>query len=477
MQEKIVEKLKEMSIRYPNSAAYIVDETRISYSELIREAKTNGNILRKLVTGPVIVCGSKEVSMIKAIVACIFAGVTYVPVNYDTPVDRLRRIIELSGAKLIISDRPIAVAGIRSISFDDIPWLIDTCANLGEDIDVKPNELAYIIFTSGSTGVPKGVPISYKNLFNFIKWISDIVPLCDYKNVKVLNQASFSFDLSVADLFYSLCNGHTLVALNKDISKDYAGVLDCIKQVDVAVITPSLLKACLLDKNFNELNFPNLKCVYLCGEIFEKKTAIKMKKVFPKTHVLNAYGPTEATSAVSVIEIQDAMLEESILPVGKIGSFATEIDIINDEIVLKGDSVFSGYLGGIIGGHFIESGIHCYRTGDVGWIDSGKLYCNGRLDNQVKYMGYRIELGEIEAAILSLDKIDDCVVVAEQNDEGVVKKIKAFIIGDAEIEKIKESISSILPGYMIPKNIIKIDSIPLNQNCKADRRALLTLYK
>ena len=106
------------------------------------------------------------------------------------------------------------------------------------------NDIAYIIFTSGSTGDPKGVPISYSNLLNFIEWVNTLKPLSEYENINVLNQASFSFDLSVADIYYALSNGHTLVALDKDNQEDYNNIFKIISDnnVNVLVITPTFIK-------------------------------------------------------------------------------------------------------------------------------------------------------------------------------------------------------------------------------------------
>ena len=94
------------------------------------------------------------------------------------------------------------------------------------DIKDSNSDLVYMIFTSGSTGDPKGVPISKSNLSNFIDWISSLKPLDTYKDICVLNQASFSFDLSVADFYYSMCNGHTLIALEGDVQDNFDEILD-----------------------------------------------------------------------------------------------------------------------------------------------------------------------------------------------------------------------------------------------------------
>ena len=108
----------------------------------------------------------------------------------------------------------------------------------------------------------------------------------------------------------------------------------------------------MLEKDFNDRNFKSLKCIYFCGETLDVKLVKKLKDRFKGIKIINAYGPTEATSAVSGILIDDYMLNEDYLPVGRISTAATKIDIENDEIVLSGPSVFGGYIGDICGGYF-----------------------------------------------------------------------------------------------------------------------------
>ncbi len=335
------------------------------------------------------------------------------------------------------------------------------------------NDIAYIIFTSGSTGVPKGVPISYSNLDNFINWISNINPLSSYKDINVLNQASFSFDLSVADLYYSLMNGHTLIAFDNDIQSEYDKVFDLMKDIDVAVMTPTFIKLCLLNKDFNNINYPRFKCVYFCGEVLDKKTVSKLFNQFPNLRIINAYGPTEATSAVSSIEITKDMLDKyDILPVGNMNTNACNIEIIDDEIILSGKSVFNGYLGNITGGFFKENNKNFYKTGDIGFIKKNLLFCKGRIDNQVKYKGYRIELNDIENNIKEIDFVKDSAVIAKYNDEGIVKTIIAYVVTNLDNITIMNELKTKLPEYMLPKTIKIVDELPINCNCKIDRKAL-----
>ena len=438
----VLDKIAEAVNKYPLRAAYKAGGRSITFRELWEKANDSSQRLRKEGKGPVIIYDTKEIETFTAIVACLLAGRAYVPVNRTTPPDRM----------------------------EEITKTIQT-SETSEDI-------AYIIFTSGSTGKPKGVPISTANLDNFIQWISALEPLSEYTGCNVLNQASFSFDLSVADMYYSLCNGHSLI---EDTTVEYSEIVPLFKweKINVAMLTPTFIRLCMLDESFNRRECPELRCIYSCGELMDKKTAQKLFRRFPDLKLINAYGPTETTSAVSGIVITEAMLQsEQPLPVGDMRTNATNIVIDDGEIVLRGKSVSRGYLQGPTGGFFMEDGLQCYRTGDLGYISDGMLYCTGRRDSQVKYNGYRIELMDIENNIISIPGVQECAVIAKYTENNNVKTIKAFITAETaglEPAYIRDELGKKVPRYMVPRTIIVLDRLPVNRNGKIDRKALAEL--
>lgn len=470
----IVKKIKKAVEKNPNKIAYKVNNDSITYDELWSCAYNYAQFLKRQDNTPVIIYGHKDIYVVISILACLIANRTYVPVGLCTPLYRIKKIVNITKSTLIITDENISIDNVDCCSLKDLEKYKD---NAIKDCN---SDIAYMIFTSGSTGEPKGVPISKKNLNNFIDWICNLKPLDTYENINVLNQASFSFDLSVADFYYSICNGNTLIAYDSDTQEEYDKLFDLFKndKITVAVMTPTFMKLCLINDEFKEENYPDFKCVYFCGELLENKTVKLIFEKFPNLQIINAYGPTEATSAVSGILITKEILEkEELLPVGEVNTFATQIEIINDEIVLKGDSVFGGYLGDYIGGFYKERNVNCYRTGDIGFIKNNKLYCKGRLDNQIKFKGYRIELSDIEYNINQISGVKECAVVAKYNDNGVVKTVKAFVTVESgvDVEYIKNNLRSRIPGYMMPKTIKIIDKLPINQNGKIDRKVLSSI--
>ena len=466
----MLERLEDVFNKYYDRIAYKNNDSSITYSELWNSACKYADYLKRQGTSPVIIYGDKEIDMVVSIISCILAKRAYVPLGNCTPLSRLKKMIDITESSLIISNNKFDL-DIDSYKINELDIF------KSYEINKIENDIIYIIFTSGSTGEPKGVPINEDNLLNFIDWISSFYPLSSYEKINVLDQASFSFDLSVADFYYSLFNGHTLIAyLNNNCNNNLYNV-EFDRSVDYAVVTPTFIKLCLLNEDFNPNNYSRLKCIYFCGEQLTVSLVSRLWDRFPELIIINAYGPTEATSAVSAVVIKKEMLNDKLLPVGITDCFATDIEIVDDEIVLKGRSVFSGYLSGIIGGYYKEGNINCYKTGDLGYINDNMLYCNGRKDTQIKYKGYRIELGEIEYYINQINGVNDSCVIAKKDNNGDVKTLKAFIdINDTNLssDDIKNYLLEIIPNYMIPKTIV-FQKLPINNNGKVDRKALMNL--
>lgn len=456
-----------------NRIAYKINDLVLSYSELIDKATKYGELLKKQGTGPVVIYGHKDIDMFISVFACIYSCRAYIPIDLGTPFERICKIINYTKCDLILTNENISISDVEVNSLNELEKYQEY------PINKVVNDVAYIIFTSGSTGEPKGVPITYSNLLNFIEWISNLEPLKDYKNVNVMNQASFSFDLSVADIYYAVSNGHTLVALDKANQEDFNSIFEVIhsNKINVLVITPTFIKLCMVNKEFNALNFPFVKCIYFCGEQLEVNTAKTLLERFPDVNIINAYGPTEATSAVAAITITKDMLEGELLPCGEVGNFATDISIENEEIVLKGNSVFGGYLGGYIGGYYKDGKTDCFKTGDIGFVKDNKLYCKGRKDTQIKYKGYRIELTDIENNICKIKGVKQCAVVAKYQNEFIVKMIKAYVVLEEgySVDYIKDNLKKLIPLYMMPKQVIEMKMLPVNNNGKVDRKKLVEL--
>ena len=325
--------------------------------------------------------------------------------------------------------------------------------------------------------------ISYNNLISFTNWFKKIIPC---KRSIILNQASFSFDLSVADLYLALTTGSELFVLKKEIQIDYIKLFNILKNssIQIAVMTPTFAEMILMDKYFNSLSLPNLNTIYFCGETLSVKTAKELRKRFENTRIINSYGPTECTVAVTSINVTDDITNYNNLPIAdfkndiqnaKIYIVDENMNILQDgkigEILISGDSVGNGYLDKDQNRKFILfNGNKAYLTGDLGYIENNKLYYKERKDRQIKYKGYRIELSDIEENIFKIKDIKKCKVVPKIVNNKITKIIAYVQLENnsakTEIELQKE-IKKYLPDYMCPK--IKIlDEFPVNNNGKID---------
>ena len=422
---------------------------------------------------PVIVYGNKEVHMRAGIIACLLSGIPYVPVDSSFPKSRVDGIISVAKPSLILGD--YESEGVSNFSAE----AIESAAADFDEADVKliprdKNDTAYIIFTSGSTGTPKGVAVSYKNLESCVRWLDGFV---DGANC-VLNQAKYSFDLSVADFYISLIKGAEYFALTENEIKDFPLLFKRLGEsgADVAVMTPSFADLLLLDKSFNSALMPKISTVIFCGETLKPKTAKKLFERFENIRIINCYGPTEATFAVTSIEITRELAESAVLPVGEPKA---DVEIIFDdgEIIIVGESVAKGYLPPADSDSFFEiDGKKAYRSGDFGYFENGQLQFKGRRDSQIKLSGYRIEIGDIESNLLEIKGVATAVAFPVYLKNGAVKSVKALVVPERgmkiEAADVISELKKKLPAYMIPK-VNVVESIPLNQNGKADLKKLM----
>ena len=466
--------------------AYICDGHILTYDELLKSSMNMANFL-KTENSPVVVYGHKSPLMIICFMACLAINRAYIPCDSCTPKDRIEEILKLSNAGCILCTEDLFIDGIKCIDAEEIMSICyqkESHDFLNCNINMDSN--AYIIFTSGSSGKPKGVKISYNNLQNFIDWMSQISAIKEIKPKVILNQAVFSFDLSVADMYYALVNGGVIYALTREFQQDYRLLFKALREskAEMAVMTPSFADMCLCDSSFNDELMPKLKIIFFCGEVLKPSTVNKLFNRFNGIKIINAYGPTEATCAVSCVEITREMISDSLLPVGEVNSSAVDVVVENDEVVtegekgqimLRGKSVSSGYLGVKSQAFTLTKEGACYYTGDIGYIKNNLIYLMGRKDDMIKLKGYRIEPGDVENNLLKIEGIKQAVVTVKCSDDGSTRSINAYICSEENFDKstIREKAREYLPGYMIPKIFNFVENIPLNSNGKIDKSKLI----
>lgn len=434
--------------------------------------------------GPVAVHGHKEPEMLVAFLAAVKAGRAYVPMDASIPEARIGKIVESAGAVLTLTPARIAEVLLS-------PSRGNQAAPLKR---VEQEDPFYILFTSGSTGEPKGVVITIGNLISFTDWLLSEHAFQEQAEV-FLNQAPFSFDLSVMDVYASLLTGGTLVCITKEELSNLKLLYQRLSSSGVTswVSTPSFAQMCMVEKGFQTEMLPAMRRFLFCGETLAPETASQLLERFPLAEVWNTYGPTEATVATTSVRVDRALLEKySPLPVGfqMPGSHVVVVDEqgvpVPDgergEILIAGPNVSPGYLNRADLNARVftrHDGMPAYRTGDWGRRREGLVFFEGRMDGQIKMHGYRIELGDMEANLRALPEIADAVVLPVEK-HGKIDSLAAFVVLAAEIPgsefevaaRIKTRLGERVPAYMVPRKFHVVDAFPMTANGKADRRAL-----
>lgn len=408
------------------------------------------------------------------------AGCAYQPLDPSYPAERLNFMMQDAGAKLLIAD-----SELRSLvdEYNGEVLVTSELANLPKQelptIDITPNQLFILLYTSGSTGIPKGCQLIHANLVAFCHWYQryyDLKP-----EHKVAAYASYGFDACMMDMYPALTCGAAVHIVPEEIRLDLIALNEYFEKNN---ITHSFMTTQVGYQFATSIENHSLLHLSTGGEKLASLTPPEGYKFY------NGYGPTECTIFTTTYHVDKRLKDIPIgkpldnmrlyivdpqghrLPVGAAG-----------ELWVSGPQVSRGYLNRpekttevYLPNPFTSDEKYCrvYRTGDiVRYLPSGDIQFVGRRDGQVKIRGFRIELKEVEGVIREFPGIKDATVQAFDEDGGG-KFIAAYIVSDQEIDidAMNNFILDQKPPYMVPAVTMQIDSIPLNQNQKVNKRAL-----
>ena len=486
------ELLRKQAEITPNNIAVEFHDSKTTYLELQKKINQLAHYLKAqgVESGDFIaVSFSRSPELVCTLLAIMQCGAAYIPLDPEYPKDRLEFMLNDSGAKVLLTSKTLFASlpsWPQTLFIEDAIDSLDQYSTLPLTDTVSPENIAYILYTSGSTGNPKGVPITHKNLVNFL--YSMAVEPGINQNDRLLSITTISFDIAGLELFLPLLKGATLIIADHETARDGRLLLELVKNQDINFLqaTPTTWSM-LLDSGWTQ----PLPLKALCGG--EAMPPDLAKELLSKCDTLwNVYGPTETTVWSSVKQIK---ADDKLITIGK-PIANTQIYIIDEqgflvapgsigEIVIGGDGVAKGYWNRaeLTSEKFIPNKFSSinddimYRTGDLGRMLSNKeIECLGRVDQQVKIRGHRIEPGEVEQALLLLDGIKSAVVLANENF------LVAHIVPDSSLENAEEQIpiwretlTSRLPAQLIPHDFNLIEKIPTTLNGKIDRKALSKL--
>lgn len=438
----------------------------------------------------VIICFDKSLWAVVSMLAVLKAGGCLVSVSPADPAGRMRTVIAKLGksysnvilTSLSYSERHKQL-GFRALAVDghtiDVIPKSDFMNN-----NVAPNNAAFIVFTSGSTGTPKGIVVEHKAFCSgALAW----GPLLKRnRQSRVLQFASYSFDVSLGDIFSTLIfGGCVCIPSEHDRMNNLKGAIKSLgaNQLSLTPTVASYLRP-------EEL--PGVTVLALAGEVMTKEV---VKIWAGHVDLVNIYGPAECAvysagkagfqsqedpsnigwGAGSLTWIVNPEDPDSLTPIGGIG-----------ELLIEGPILARGYLGdeAQTRAAFIEdpiwarkngqrSGRRFYRTGDLArYSTDGSLLFIGRNDGQVKLRGQRLEVTEVEHQLRQNIPASVSVAVTVISPENGEQLLAAFLalhsdkggrpntaLADSAdalkyfqsfIESADSKLRSILPRYMVP---------------------------
>jgi len=517
----LIQGFLESAQRFPARPALVVNDQSFTYEELRgRAARIAAAILlQEEQPFPLAaVLAQRSIAAYSGILGILSAGKGYVPLNPKFPVERTRRMLQLSGCKVLI---------VGSEALDHLPALLsdvdqtltvilpdgDDSGALAADFprhrfvvshqmqargdssplpEVRPGATAYLLFTSGSTGIPKGVPISQANVRSYVQYTCDRYQV--HERDRFSQMFDLTFDLSVHDMFVCWERGACLYSVpERSVMAPAKFIRD--HQLTMWFSVPSVPAALTKMRLLQPGSFPSLRYSLFCGEPLTALHAGLWQEAAANSVLENLYGPTETTIAISQYRWDRQRSPEEclngIVPIGSVfeGQQARVVDADGravacgeaGELCLSGTQVSSGYLNNPekTREQFVQlpgtGTTTWYRTGDLVKQDaSGCLLYLGRIDHQVKIHGNRVELQEIEAALRQVSSAQQAIAIAWPVNNGSADGIVAFLSGLQRVDEqsVLEGCRTLLPSYMVPKRICLIDDWPLNANGKIDRKKL-----
>ena len=477
---------------YPDYVAFVIDDTSYTYQEVFARVQGIMPFVQDCPEDIIGIIAEDCIETYASILAVLLSEKTYVILHPNYPDSRNRTIVESTGMKQVLYGHesgtrqglPNEIKCISTLELRD-----ENTDHLTGEQTQDTNKNAYIIFTSGSTGIPKGVPISRKNLNAFYAAYHQLGWQLGPTD-RMLQMFELTFDVSVVSFLYPLTLGACVYAVPQKGMK-YLNVLDIMERhrLTFAAVAPSVLR--LSRPYFGEISFPDLRYLIVTAEATDVNLLDEFRPCIPNATVINLYGPTEATIYCTsyVIPAEGAKHHNGMAAIGKpfpgmdymIASPSGKQLPAGEtgELWIAGPQLMCGYwrTPEKAAGCFVTTpfGKLYYRTGDLCQVDADGdiIYC-GRKDTQVKIQGFRIELGEIEYHVKAFYKHGcNAVVLPVYATDGSCELHLAVEKEAEDTESLERYMQSHLPPYMLPRRIHFIPCFPQNNSNKIDRNQLL----
>ncbi|KPA87224.1 amino acid adenylation enzyme/thioester reductase family protein, partial [Pseudomonas asplenii] len=485
----LVQLFEEQVAAQPDALAAVQGGQALTYRQLNGRANALAQHLAGLGVQPGDRVGlllERSFDLLAGQLAILKCGAAYVPLDINAPAERQAFMLHDSEARQVLTRGSSEVPeGVRRVDLD----LLALATDVPNPQSLSGAEsVAYIMYTSGSTGTPKGVLVPHRA-------VSRLVLNNGYADFNRQDRVAFAsnpaFDASTLDVWAPLLNGGCVVVVEQSVLlslEDFRALL-LAQSVSVLWMTAGLFHqyaAGLMGA------FAQLRYLIVGGDVLDPSVIARVLAEGAPGHLLNGYGPTEATTFSTTHEITS--VGNGAIPIGRpIGNSQVYIlDALRQpvsvgvagELYIGGQGVAKGYLNRpeLNATQFIadpfsdQAGALMYRTGDLArWNADGVVEYLGRNDDQVKIRGFRIELGEIEARLAACAGVREALVLARQDESGH-KRLVAYLVGEPgnvlSVPALRSELAASLAEYMVPSAFVILESFPLTANGKLDRRAL-----
>ncbi|MFH8347402.1 amino acid adenylation domain-containing protein [Streptomyces sp. NPDC018045] len=478
----------------PDAVAVVCGDMELTYRELAARAGCLAQALGRAGIGPeslVAVALPRTTDLVAALLAVLMTGGAYLPIDPAYPSGRLGHVLADARPRLLLTDP----ATEEVLPHDDTPrrYLDDLYGEPDRPrAAVNPQNLAYLMYTSGSTGTPKGVGITHESVTNGVLALIQATGVT--RTTRMLAGASVNFDVSLFELFTTLCAGGTVELVRDVLVLDERGGWSG----GVVSTVPSVF-ADLVERIADRIT---VDTVVFAGEALRSGLVRRVRAALPGVRLINAYGQSESFYAAAFeVPAHEAEWDTDTVPVGRplanmrmyvLGAGLAPVPTgVVGELYVSGP-VGRGYHGrpGPTAERFVPDpfgpeGARMYRTGDLArWNRAGQLEYAGRADAQVKVRGFRIEPGEVEAALTAYPGVAQAAVIATESGTGG-KHLVGYVVpagaasaGSVDLTagvsagELRGFVAARLPDYMVPAAFVVLDRLPLTANGKLDRAAL-----
>ncbi|MDP1948166.1 MAG: amino acid adenylation domain-containing protein [Nitrospirota bacterium] len=488
----------------PDALAAVSASGTLTYRQLSQQSNRVAHVLRQkgIERGSLVgLLLERSVEMVVGMLGILKAGAAYVPLDPDYTEERLAFMVRDCQLTTVVTNSRLR-SRLRAeqptmVCLDDDQSMVELCAEDSAPVQVAADELAYVIYTSGSTGRPKGAMISHRSLVNFALAFAAECPMS--RRDRVLHMATISFDAAVLEIFPCLVTGATLVIrAGLPPGSPVEFMQSCEQDCVTTLFLPTAYWQHLVQEWVaDRVSIPaSLQKIIIGGEKAARSVCARWFALAgTRVQLLNAYGPTEATVAATMVNLS-ALWEGqgfgSEVPIGRplrnlrvylLDRHRNPVPVgAIGELYIAGAGVGQGYLhqpdltaASFMADPFVP-GDRMYKTGDLGkFRRDGQLLYIGRVDQQVKLRGFRIEPGEIEAALMAVPGVREAaVVLREIPPRG--PSLVAYVTIDAQSglsnRELMNGLRRTFPQFMVPAACVVLEVLPYSPSGKVDRQAL-----